>query len=401
MPSDSNSAQSSQVLALTSQNRKQQITWRRYLHEHPEISYQEHNTTKFLRRTLKEMGLKLLPLQMETGVLAELVGAGPGPVVAVRSDIDALPIGERSGVSFASKIDGCMHACGHDMHMATVLGVACVLKRMVGQFSGRVRFLFQPAEEMPPGGALPMIKGGAIKNVAMILGLHVDPHLAAGQIGLRDGITMASVLDFDLKVIGRAGHAARPQDAVDAITTAAEIIESLQKIISREVDPVSPAVITFGKIAGGQARNIVAEEVLLTGTARSLSVEIARKLPKKIKRTAQAIARAHGARCEMTVVGEYPLFVNDPTTNAILRQSYQALYPKGRIALTPQVLGGEDFARYIDQVPGAMFRLGIRNRQIKADKPWHSPYFIADEAALEVGTAVLATALLDRLAENK
>ncbi len=401
MPSDTKSALSSKVLALTSQNQKQQIRWRRYLHQNPEISYQEHNTTKFLRSTLDKLGLRLLPLKMETGVLAELPGTGKGPVVAVRSDIDALPIGERSGVSYASRIDGCMHACGHDMHMATVLGVAWVLKKMAGQFPGRVRFLFQPAEEMPPGGALPMIQNGALKNVSMIFGLHVDPHLATGQIGLRDGITMASVLDFDLIVTGRAGHAARPQDAVDAIATAAEIVESLQKVISREVDPVAPAVITFGKIAGGQARNIIAEEVVLTGTARSLSVDISRQLPQKIKRTAQAVARAHGARCEMKVVGEYPLFVNDPAANAIIRRSYHALYPKGHIKATPQVLGGEDFARYIDLVPGAMFRLGIRNRRLKADKPWHSPYFIADEAALEVGTAVLATALLDRLTEGE
>jgi amidohydrolase len=401
MPIHTDSDRSSQVLSLTRRNRTQQIRWHRHLHQHPELSYQEHTTTSYLRRTLDKMGLKLLPLKMETGVLAELRGSGSGPVVAVRSDIDALPIGERSGVPCASKTEGCMHACGHDIHMATVLGVAWVLKKMAGQFPGRVRFLFQPAEEMPPGGALPMIKNGALKDVAMILGLHVDPHLPTGQIGLRDGITMASVLDFDLRVIGRAGHGARPQDAVDAITTAAEIIESMQKVISREIDPVAPAAITFGKIEGGLARNVIAEEVLLTGTARSLSVEVARSLPQKIKRTAQAIARAHGARCEMEVIGEYPLFDNDPTTNAVLRRSFEALYPRGRVALTPQVLGGEDFARYLEKVPGAMFRLGIRNRKIKADKPWHSPLFVADEAALEVGTAVLATALLDRLTEER
>jgi len=243
-----------------------------------------------------------------------------------------------------------------------------------------------------------MIAGGALDDVVMIFGLHVDPHLATGRISLRDGVTMSSVFDFDLHIIGRAGHAARPQDAVDAITIAAEVIESLQKVVSRETDPTTPVAITFGQIEGGAARNVIAERVKLVGTARSLSKSSARDLPRRIKRTAEAVARAHGGRVQMEVLGEYPLFVNDPRANDVLRRSFKGLYPRARIAETEQVLGGEDFARYMEKVPGAMFRLGIRNKRIKADKPWHSPFFLADEKALPIGTAVLSVAILDCLA---
>ena len=386
-----------QILMLARQIAARQRRWRRHLHQHPELSYEERATTEFLRRTLTQIGLKILPLKMDTGVIAELHGSQPGEVVAIRSDIDALPIEERAQVSFRSKSPGLMHACGHDMHMATVLGTAWILSRLRDHLRGTARFIFQPAEEMPPGGALPMIAAGALKDVAMVFGLHVDPHVATGRIGLRDGVTMASVVDFDLSVQGRTGHAARPQDAIDAIAIAAEIVESLQKIVSREIDPTTPVAITIGKIEGGWARNVIAEEVRLVGTARALSTAASRRLPRLIKRTAGGIARARGGRVRMDVIGEYPLFINDPRANEILRRSFEGLYPRGRIVETEQVLGGEDFARYLEKVPGAMFRLGIRNPRIRADKPWHSPEFIADEAALPVGSAVISAAVLDRL----
>ena len=198
----------SSIIKATKRYRRKQVAWRRHLHQHPELSFGEHKTTAFLRQTVTSLGLKILPLKMETGLLAELRGKRPGRTVALRSDIDALPVTEHTGLRFRSKVDGCMHACGHDMHMASVLGAAAVLSEMRDDLPGTVRFIFQPAEEMPPGGAAPMIENGALNEVSMIFGLHVDPTEATGKIGLRDGVTMAAVTDFDLTIHGRGGHAA-------------------------------------------------------------------------------------------------------------------------------------------------------------------------------------------------
>lgn len=377
---------------------QEQIGWRRHLHQNPELSGQEFETTAFLAERTAEWGLDTLEVSSDTGHVAEIRGADR-PIVAIRTDIDALPVDERTDLPFTSKIPGRMHACGHDMHMAAVLGVARILSQMKDELPGTVRFLFQPAEEQPPGGALGLIKDGALDNVSMILGLHVDPHLATGAIGLRDGITMAAVTDFNLIIGGRGGHAARPQDSVDAITTASEVIESLQKVVSRETDPITPVAITFGRIEGGRVRNVIADEVRLEGTARALSVKAARELPRRIKRTATGICKARGASVSMEVLGSYPVFINDPKANSILRSSFRQLYPKGRIHLTEQVLGGEDFSRYLEIVPGAMFRLGIRNKTIGADKPWHSNQFVADEAALPFATSLLAAAAINAIME--
>ncbi len=384
-----------QIMAAARMIAKTQIGWRRHLHQYPELSNREYKTTAWLKDQLTGMGLTLLPLKMETGVLAELRGKKGGPVVAIRSDIDALPIVERSGVPYESKHPGCMHACGHDVHMATVLGAAAVLSELRDLLPGTVRFVFQPAEEMPPGGARPMIAAGALRGVSMIFGLHVDPHLSTGKISLRDGATMASVFDFDLIIRGRGGHAARPHAAVDAIVVAAELVTSIQTIVSREVDPVEPIAVTFGEIGGGTARNVIAEEVRLVGTARSLSTTAFKKLPALIGRTAKGICRARGATFELRPVAEYPVLSNHPRANRILARSFEGMFGKGKLEETPRVLGGEDFACYLEHVPGAMFRLGTMNKKIKADKPWHSPEFAVDEAAMPVGTAVLAASALD------
>lgn len=389
------------IIKATKKWRPKQVAWRRHFHQHPELSFAEYKTTDYLRRVVASLGLKILPLKMETGLLAEVRGKRPGPTVAVRSDIDALPITERTGLNFRSKIEGCMHACGHDAHMASVLGVAAVLSEMRDDLTGTVRFIFQPAEEMPPGGAAPMIENGALDDVSMIFGLHVDPTLSTGKIGLRDGVTMAAVTDFDLIVHGRGGHGARPHETVDAIVVAAEIVQSLQTIVSRSIDPIAPVAVTIGRIEGGVARNVITDRVTLNGTARALSEKGARELPKLIKRIATSVGRAHGARVEVKIIPGYPVFKNHPVANKILADNFSALFGKGKVETTPPVLGGEDFARYLQLVPGAMFRLGCRNRKIGADKPWHSPDFIVDENALPFGTALLCAAVVATLAGDR
>ncbi|MEE8576675.1 MAG: amidohydrolase [candidate division Zixibacteria bacterium] len=390
---------SAEIVRLANRLHARQIKWRRQLHSYPEIANEEFKTTSFLKTEAKKLPVRVLPLDMPTGLLLELEGASGGPTVAIRTDIDALPVTEKTGLSFASRIPGRMHACGHDVHTATVLGTAALLCTFKKQLAGRVRFIFQPAEEKPPGGARPMIENRALDDVGMILGLHVDPRLPTGRISLRDGPTMAAVYDFDLIIKGKAGHAARPHDAIDAIVTASEVVESLQKVISREIDPISPVVLTFGKIEGGLARNVIAEEVRLEGTARTLSPAAMRRIPGLIKRTVNGICRARGADSELVSVADYPVVRNNPKVNQLLKETYTELFPKKKIETTEQVLGGEDFACYLDLVPGAMFRLGTQNKKIGADQPWHSSKFIVDEAAIPYGTALLAAAAL-RALEN-
>ncbi|MBK7142127.1 MAG: amidohydrolase [bacterium] len=393
-PPSSQPVTAEEIRMLAQRSFPKQVAWRRHLHQHPELSNEEFDTTAFLRKEVKKLGLRILPIRLKTGLLAEIEGSSPGPTVIIRTDIDALPILEQTGLPFASKRAGCMHACGHDMHMATILGTANLIAQCKRHLKGKVRFIFQPAEEMPPGGAIPMIANGALKNGDVIFGLHVDPDIPAGKIGLRDGSAMASVYDFDLTVHGRTGHAARPHLTVDAIATSAEIIESLHKVVSRETDPIDSVVITFGKISGGTARNIIADSVQLTGTARTLSPRLQKLVPSLIKRTATNIARARGASCSIFARAHYPVLANNVAVNEFLAAQYQSLYGKGKVVHHPAVLGGEDFACYLQKLPGAMFRLGIMNHKLKANQPWHSPKFIADETALPYGSALLAFAAL-------
>ena len=372
-----------------------QIKWRRHFHQYPELSNQEYKTTDFIKKELKRRKIEVLPLDIETGLVAIIRGRGK-TTAAIRTDIDALPVREKNNIPFRSRHDGCMHACGHDIHMAIALGTAAILHNLKHDLGGNVKIIFQPAEEMPPGGAAMMIKAGALKNpsVDFIFGLHVDPTLPTGKISLRDGPTFAAVVDFNLTIKGRGGHAARPHETVDAIVIASELVGSFQKIVSREIDPMNPVAITFGKIYGGVARNTVAEEVTLHGTARSFSSRDIKKLPQLIKRTANGICRSHGAICKIDFIASYPVLDNHPSANEILRESYGELFGTGAVKETPQVLGSEDFAFFLKAVPGAMFRLGIRNKKIGAVFPWHSPNFMADEEAIFYGTALLLKSIL-------
>ena len=384
----------SSVVTLARKGYPAQVKWRRHLHQYPELSDQEFETTTFLKKELKRLGLKIRSMRMPTGVVAELKGARPGPTMAIRSDIDALPVIERTGLPFASKIPGRMHACGHDLHAATVLGTATVLTQLRHKLSGTVRFLFQPAEETPPGGAVVMIELGALKGVDTIFGLHVDPHLPVGTVGLCEGPMMASVCDFDISVLGRGSHAARPHLSVDAIVVASAVVDTLQKIVSRYTDPQIPVVITVGKISGGAARNVIADRVDLACTARTLSPSLAKSLPALIRKTVSGVCRAHGAKSEITVVASYPMLVNDSSTNHLYRDVFGEMFRPGKVRTAERSLGGEDFARYLQKVPGAMCRLGVRNPRIGATKPWHSSKFIADENGMFYGTALLAGTVL-------
>lgn len=381
---------------------KTQVNWRRHLHQHPELSTQEQNTTRFINDILKKEKIKIIPLKgMKTGTAALIEGGRSGRTAALRTDIDALPICEQNSIPFKSKNPGVMHACGHDVHMATILGATLLLNRMKDRFAGKVKILFQPAEELPPGGAREMIKAGILKNpkIDMLFALHTDPMLPVGQISLRDGPTMASVTDFNITVHGIGGHAAKPHQAVDAVVTAAEIVSSIQKVVSREVNPLEPAVITFGTIEGGTARNVIAESVRLQGTARTLSPSTLKRLPRLIRRTIGNICKARGAKAEIEFVADYPVMSNHGKANRIIERTAAELFGRKIVKETPPGMGGEDFACYLEEVPGAMFRLGTRNSKIGADKMWHSSDFMVDENAIKYGTAILVGAVRNFLGD--
>ncbi|MEE9442021.1 MAG: M20 family metallopeptidase [candidate division Zixibacteria bacterium] len=375
------------------------IKLRRWLHQNPEIGHQEFNTTKKLKAEFKKLKLRIKDDYASTGLWAELDTGQKGPTVAVRTDIDALPIQERTNLPFASKKAGFSHVCGHDIHAAALIGTARLLVKHKRYLRGKIKFICQPAEEVPPGGARPLIKAGVLKNpkVDVILALHTDPTIPVGSIGLRDGVTMAATFDFNIRVIGKTGHAALPHKSLDAITVSAEIISGIQQVVSRMVDPIVPVAVTFGTIEGGTVRNGIAGEVLLKGTARSLSPAYAKKLPSLIKRTAVNIARAFGAKAQFIPLADYPLFASDKTVNNFIARSFKTVYPNGRIMEISQFLGGEDFACYLEKVPGSMIWLGVKNKKIGADKPWHHPAFIADERALSVGYITMASAVANIL----
>lgn len=375
------------------------VELRRYFHAHPETAFKEIQTSRKIKSELNR--LKIASNSMaKTGLLGVLKGLKEKPVCALRSDIDALPVHEKTKLPFKSKNKGRMHACGHDMHMAMVLGAAMILKDIKSELKGTVRFIFQPAEEVPPGGAIEMINAGVMKNppVKMIFGVHNDPNISTGKIGVRDGVMMAEVLDFNLTVRGKGGHGARPHDTIDSIVLASQIISAAQSIISRRINPNEGAVLTIGTIEGGSARNIIAGEVFMRGTIRGTDPKSVQKVKKSLEKTATGITSAHGAKYNLEYVANYPALKNNPAANRFIIETAHKLYGKSSVTyLEKPELGGEDFARYLKYAPGAMFRLGVRNRDAGTVHQWHSDMFNIDEEAMKIGSAILAGAVYNFL----
>jgi amidohydrolase len=383
------------ILDLAEELYPAQVKWRRRFHQYPELSNQEFQTSRFIKTEMARYKIKIMPLKMKTGTVG-LINHRMKKAIAIRTDLDALAIQEATSLAFKSKNRGIMHACGHDIHMAVVLGTAILLNKIRESIPAAVKFIFQPSEEMPPGGAAEMIRAGVLKKppVEMIFGLHTDPSVPTGKIGLRDGPIMASVTDFDITIIGKGGHAARPHIAVDAVVVGAEIINSMQKIVSREINPLKPVVITFGTVEGGTARNVIAEKAVLRGTARTLSPDSLQRIPALIRRTVDGICRARGAKYKLDFIAQYPVLSNHKMTNLIFADACRDLFGKNRIIESPQSMGGEDFAFFLEKVPGAMFRLGVKNDKIGANKPWHASDFMADERSIFFGTALLSWSVL-------
>ena len=392
------------------------LAWRRDFHQHPELGNREFRTSKIVIEHLKALGLEVRTGVAHTGVVAILRGGRPGPRIALRADMDALPVKEQANVPFASKEVteyngekvGVMHACGHDTHTAILMGVAQALTSKKATLAGEVMFIFQPAEEGAPtgetGGAQQMLAEGLFKEFkpAAVMGLHVTSGLNAGQVGYRSGPAMAAVDDFRIVVTGRQTHGARPWGGVDPIVAAAELIGSAQTIVSRRLAIThQPVVLTFGAIRGGNRSNIIPEQVEMLGTLRTFDPAMREKAIEQLRLVATKVAEAHGATAEVRAPNthSYPVTANDPALTARVLPSLQRAAGAANVVAMDAMTGAEDFAFYAQQVPGFYFFVGVTPKGRDAEKAPsnHSQHFFVDESALPVGTRAMLQAALDLL----
>lgn len=367
------------------------IEIRRHLHSHPELSGQEHHTAAFVAGVLSSNGVHVREAVGKTGVIGEVQGTpSDRPCLAIRTDMDALPIQERTGLEYASKAAGVMHACGHDVHTTVGLGTAMVLSQLAEELPGKVRFLFQPAEEIAQGASW-MVQDKAMENVSAILSLHVFPSIPAGKVGIRYGALTAAADELDIIIVGESGHGARPHEAIDAIWIAAQVITTLQQAISRTQNPLRPVVLSIGQISGGRAPNVIADSVKLRGTVRSLHPETRANLPLWIEKIVANICNSYGAQYEVDYRPGTPGVQNDLALSQLLQTAAEEAWGSDRVqVLTEPSLGAEDFSLYLEHAPGSMFRLGVGYEDRAINYPLHHPQFEVNESAIVTGVVTLA-----------
>ncbi len=377
------------------------VALRRDLHEHPELAFEEVRTSGIVAQRLRALGLDVRTGVAKTGVVGLLRGGKGGPgakTIAIRADMDALPIHELNEIDYRSTVDGKMHACGHDGHTSIALAVADILSKRRDELNGNVKFVFQPAEEQI-GGAEPMVKEGAMEGVDGIIGLHLISNYPLGRVGVRSGPVFASADRFIITVRGKGGHAAMPEESVDPIVIAAYIITALQTLISRETSPFSPAVITIGKVQAGSAFNIIPETAELQGTMRAFSKEHRDKLLRRIRELASGVASAMGGSCEVQGFDGCPPCVNEEAMTELVRHAAVEAVGEQAVDTSEDVMttGSDDMAYFLDTVPGCYFIVGANNPEKGANYPHHHPRFNIDEDALPIAVEVLARAAMDYL----
>jgi amidohydrolase len=373
------------------------------LHANPELSFQEEQTANFVTECLQSFGLE--PFSMaETGVVAFIKGKQPeSKTLALRADMDALPIQELNEVSYKSRNEGVMHACGHDVHTASLLGAASILNQVKDQFTGTIKLIFQPGEERIPGGASIMIKEGVLENprVENIIGQHVMPLIDVGKVGFRQGMYMASADEIYLTVKGVGGHGAMPETLIDPVLIASHIVVALQQIISRNSDPKIPSVLSFGKVIADGATNIIPNEVKLEGTFRTLNEEWRAKAKELINKIAKGTAEAMGGSCEVNIMHGFPYLENHPEFTQRAKHHAEEYLGKENVLDLDLWMAAEDFAFYSQQVDSCFYRLGVRNEAKGITSSVHTPTFDIDEAALEIGSGLMAWLAVKELSESK
>jgi len=376
---------------------------RHHLHRHPELSYQEYETSAYIKQKLKEWDIPFLEGIADTGIVAHIEGHKPNKkVIALRSDMDALPVQEENELAYKSQNKGVMHACGHDVHMTTLLGTAKILKQFSDAFEGTFKLIFQPGEERAPGGASLMIKDGALENPTpdAIIGMHVDPEIEIGNVGFfKPGISMASADEVFITVKGKGGHAATPHLTTDTILVASHIVVGLQQLISRNKDPFSPSVLSICSFNGGHTTNVIPKEVHLIGTFRALDEKWRYKAHELIQKEARAIAEGMGAEVDIEIPPGYPSLKNDEHLSKLTRTIADDFLNSENVMTIPKRMGGEDFAFYTREIPACFYRVGVGNSMKGISSHLHTPTFNVDEAAIEKSVGLMTYIGMELLKE--
>ncbi|MFM7450816.1 MAG: M20 family metallopeptidase [Leptolyngbyaceae cyanobacterium] len=367
----------------------QLVKWRRSLHQKPELGFRERLTASFIAQQLHSWGIEHQTGIAQTGIVALIPGDRPGPVLGIRADMDALPIQEENQVPYRSQHEGVMHACGHDGHVTIALGTAHYLAQH-RDFAGTVKIIFQPAEE-GPGGAKPMIEAGVLQNpeVSAIIGLHLWNNLPLGTVGVRSGALMAAVEGFRCTLLGKGGHGAIPQQTIDSVVVSAQVVNALQTIVARNINPIDSAVVTVGELQAGTALNVIADTARMSGTVRYFNPEYEGYFKQRIEQVIAGICQSHGASYELDYWRLYPPVINDPTIAALV-QSVAATVVESPLGVVPQcqTMGGEDMSFFLQEVPGCYFFLGSANTETGLAYPHHHPRFDFDETALGMGVEI-------------
>lgn len=365
------------------------VELRRTIHRHPELGFQEERTARLVGETLQSLGLRVRTGMAKTGVIGHL--GNTGPMIAIRADMDALPIQEQNDVPYASRVPGVMHACGHDAHVAMALGAAMLLSE--AELPGQVRFLFQPSEEKSDAegksGAVRLVEEGAMRDVDAVIALHVQPRVERGQVRVGSGPICAAADAFEATIMGEGCHGAFPHLGVDPIFISAQVISAIQGIVSRRLDPTRPAVVTIGSIHGGTAGNVIPPEVVLKGTIRSLDETVRRELSLELERALE-VSRTLGGDFRLEIGGGYPALVNDEDIAQLIRGVAADLLGPDSVHTEVPEMGAEDFSVLVSQAPGALFSLGVKHRAWTHARQLHNPDFDIDEDALPIGAAILA-----------
>lgn len=368
------------------------IADRRHLHAHPELSFQEFNTSAYIQQQLKELGIGYREIA-QTGVLAEIKGSkGNGPVIALRADMDALPLREENDIDYKSVNEGVMHACGHDAHTAILLGAARILNAIKDEFAGTVRLIFQPAEEKLPGGAQQMIAEGALDNPqpVHVIGQHVYPHLQAGKVAIPKGLCMASMDEITVTITGKGGHGAMPHTTIDPVQIAAQMVVALQQLVSRMANPQMPTVLSFGRFIADGAINIIPNTVYLEGTFRTFNDEWRYEANERMKKLAVSLVEGMGATCQFDIRRGYPSVNNDEQLSDAMNAYAKEYIGEENVEHMDNMMAAEDFAYYGRHKPSVFYFLGVGNEAMNITSPLHSPTFNLDETALETGAGLMA-----------